>query len=100
MFQREALWISFSTINEAAVKISVGGKLHLEFTCYPPVMLKECRSSEVNSISGAAKDGPVPPSVDQDYVVAGLQPWLDGIMTESGVVRQVDSKSHILSLSR
>jgi hypothetical protein len=100
MFQQEALWISFSTTNEVAIKVSIGGKLHLEFTYYALVMLNECRSSEVNTISGAAKDGPAPPSVNQDYVVAGLQPWLDGIMTESDIVWQVDSKSHILSLSR
>jgi hypothetical protein len=40
-------------------------------------------------ITGIAKDVITPPSHEQDYIVAGLQKWLDGIMTESGVVRQV-----------
>ena len=43
----------------------------------------------VNAITGVAKDGPTPPDVEQDYVVVGLQPWLDGVVTEPGVVRQV-----------
>jgi len=30
-----------------------------------------------------------PPDADQDYIVAGLQPWIDGVATEPGVVRQV-----------
>lgn len=29
------------------------------------------------------------PPTDQDYVVVGKQPWLDGVMTQEGVVRQV-----------
>jgi hypothetical protein len=40
-------------------------------------------------ITGVVKDSPTPPDVEQDYVVAGLQPWIDGVMTDSGVVRQV-----------
>jgi hypothetical protein len=43
----------------------------------------------VNAITGTPKNIITPPSNEQDYVVAGLQPWLDGIMTEPGVVRQV-----------
>ncbi|KAF8162859.1 hypothetical protein B0H34DRAFT_794627 [Crassisporium funariophilum] len=68
MFQREALWVAFKAKRDKpAVKVSVGG---------------------VNAISGVAKNMPSPPDSDQDYVVAGLQPWLDGIMTEEGIVRQ------------
>jgi hypothetical protein len=43
----------------------------------------------VNAISGIAKDVMTPPDADQDYIVAGLQPWIDGVATEPGVVRQV-----------
>ncbi|KAF8148063.1 hypothetical protein B0H34DRAFT_803183 [Crassisporium funariophilum] len=68
MFQREALWIQFKALStRPAVKVSVGG---------------------VNAISGVAKSSPAPPSSKQDYIVAGLQPWLDGIMTEEGIIRQ------------
>ena len=97
MFQREALWISFVTHRniKAAVKVSVGGPWLTITAYYVPSSLNKFGWSEVNAISGAAKDGPAPLSIDQDYVVAGLQPWLDGIMTESGVVRQVSSKSYI-----
>lgn len=48
-------------------------------------------SSGINAISGlprTAQSSEVPPDF-QDYVVAGQQPWLDGICTEPGVVRQV-----------
>jgi hypothetical protein len=45
--------------------------------------------SGVNAISGIAKDVMTPPDADQDYIVAGLQPWIDGVATEPGVVRQV-----------
>ncbi|KAJ3545748.1 hypothetical protein NMY22_g2314 [Coprinellus aureogranulatus] len=58
MFRREALWISF-----------------------------ECgyqRPAVKVSVGDTAplKNGP------QDYVVAGQQPWIDGIVTEAGIVRQ------------
>ena len=97
MFQREALWISFVTYCgiQAAVKVSVGGGWFAVAAYYVPLGLNNFRWSEVNAISGAAKDGPAPPSIDQDYIVAGHQPWLDGIMTESGVVRQVSSKLYV-----
>ncbi|KAF8838429.1 hypothetical protein BDN67DRAFT_1070734 [Paxillus ammoniavirescens] len=65
MFEREAMWISFDSLGTSpAVKVSVGGNV------------------------------PTPPNCKQDYVVAGLQPWLDGIMTASGVVRQFVGMSH------
>ncbi|KAF8161676.1 hypothetical protein B0H34DRAFT_796422 [Crassisporium funariophilum] len=64
MFQREALWIEFTPDQQSR---------------YPP---------GVNAISGVAKTLPAPPDSKQDYIVAGLQPWLDGVMTELGVIRQ------------
>ncbi|KAF8208336.1 hypothetical protein K438DRAFT_1813838 [Mycena galopus ATCC 62051] len=65
LFQREALWISIGGGN-CAIKISVGG---------------------INAITGSKRDEE-PPNGLQDYVVGGKQPWLDGIATEPGVVRQ------------
>ena len=97
MFQRETLWISFNTGAgyKAAVKVSVGGAIHMRTTYHTPEWLNKWCSSGVNAISGAAKDGPTPPSIDQDYVVAGTQPWLDGVTTDLGVVRQVRSKLYL-----
>jgi hypothetical protein len=34
-------------------------------------------------------EAPLPSKQKQDYVVGGVQPWLDGICTEPDVVRQV-----------
>ncbi|KAH8823682.1 hypothetical protein DL96DRAFT_1615217 [Flagelloscypha sp. PMI_526] len=65
LFQREALWISISSV-ACAIKISVGG---------------------INAITGGKQDTDPPKGV-QDYVVGGRQPWLDGIATEPGIVRQ------------
>jgi hypothetical protein len=87
MFKREALWISFEKVSHGknrAIKVSVGG-LFITGAC----VLRSIRVIGVNAISGADKDSLTPPSTDQDYVVAGLQPWLDGIATAPGTVRQV-----------
>ena len=42
----------------------------------------------INAITGGKRDEK-PPDGLQDYVVGGKQPWLDGIATAPGVVRQV-----------
>ncbi|KAK7001049.1 hypothetical protein R3P38DRAFT_3052767 [Favolaschia claudopus] len=65
LYQREALWISIGG-EHCAIKVSVGG---------------------INAITGTKRDEK-PPNNLQDYVVGGKQPWLDGIATEPGVVRQ------------
>ncbi|KAJ7154501.1 hypothetical protein C8R46DRAFT_911393 [Mycena filopes] len=69
MFNREALWINFckQESEKAAVKVSVGG---------------------VNAVSGEVKNKMSPPGVNQDYIVSNQQPWLDGVRTSAGVVRQ------------
>lgn len=68
MYQREALWLHFDAAywKPNAVKVGLG---------------------KINAISGGAlskelHDDP------QDYIVCPHQPWLDGINTESGAVRQ------------
>jgi hypothetical protein len=68
MWQAEAMWISFGspTGYPCAVKIAAG---------------------KINAVTGASwtnglHRGP------QDYVVATLQPWLDGFCVEKGVIRQ------------
>ncbi|KAH8802011.1 hypothetical protein DL96DRAFT_1475918, partial [Flagelloscypha sp. PMI_526] len=49
-----------------AIKISVGG---------------------INAITGYGQNQETPNGL-QDYVVGGRQPWLDGIATQPGVIRQ------------
>ncbi|KAH8818836.1 hypothetical protein DL96DRAFT_1560353 [Flagelloscypha sp. PMI_526] len=66
LFQREAMWISIYGA-ACAIKISVGG---------------------INAITGG-KQNEVAPKGVQDYLVGEKQPWIDGIATEPGVVRQV-----------
>ena len=68
MYRREALWLGFTTDSgsHSAVQIGIGG---------------------VNAISGQPwhhRLGNDP----QNYLVCPDQPWLDGVMTESALVRQ------------
>jgi hypothetical protein len=68
LYQREALWLGFEAARwkPNAVKVGVG---------------------RVNAVSGADWDE-VLHSDPQDYLVCPPQPWLDGINSGSGVVRQ------------
>ena len=68
MYQREALWLGFhaATWKPNAVKIEVG---------------------RINSISGESSDRGLH-SNPQDYLICPEQPWLDGIHTGQGSVRQ------------
>jgi hypothetical protein len=69
MYQREAMWLSFNPIKHwrpQAVKVAVG---------------------MVNAISGEPWSQAIGPG-EQDYLVCPPQPWLDGIKSEDGVIRQ------------
>lgn len=68
MYRREALWLGFhaASFKPNAVKIAIGG---------------------VNAVSGGSFDEPLHAD-PQDYLVCPEQPWLDGIHSESGAVRQ------------
>ncbi|HUL10963.1 MAG TPA: hypothetical protein VLU73_02185 [Methylococcaceae bacterium] len=68
MYQREALWLGFHAApwKPNAVKIAVG---------------------RINAISGEPDDAALHAD-RQDYVVCPEQPWLDGIHTGHGLVRQ------------
>ena len=68
MYQREALWLAFEAAawKPNAVKIGVG---------------------RVNALTGAGWDSSL--NADpQDYLVCPDQPWLDGINSGTGVIRQ------------
>jgi hypothetical protein len=67
MYQREALWIGFSTD-------------------WPPFAI-QVSAGMVNAVSGRPSDGQLHDD-PQDYVVCPEQLWLDGINTGSGHVRQ------------
>lgn len=69
MYQREALWLGFhaTTWKPNAVKVAVGG---------------------INVISGEPIDDGRLHADLQDYVVCPEQPWLDGVHTGYGSVRQ------------
>ena len=51
----------------------------------------------MNALSGVSTNSIEPPKfgAEQDYVVVGKQPWLDGIVSGPGVVRQVRNFLHI-----
>jgi len=68
MYQREALWISFSAASwkPNAVTVSAGG---------------------VNAVSGELDDRQLHPQ-PQNYLVCPNQPWLDGINSGLGSIRQ------------
>jgi hypothetical protein len=68
MYQREALWLGFDGTDwkPNAVKISIG---------------------KINAISGQAEDKTLQAN-PQNYIVCPAQPWLDGINTGQGVIRQ------------
>lgn len=83
MYQREALWISFAGSQHCAVKIAVGGT----FDSYSLWSASHAIIG-VNALSGLTQDAPSP---SQDYLSLPTQPWLDGVCTEPGVVRQVRS---------
>ncbi|KAJ3533245.1 hypothetical protein NMY22_g7417 [Coprinellus aureogranulatus] len=89
MFRREALWVSLECWDRyPAVKLSVGGE-HTSWKYKLVVFVPINTASGVNVVSGRSssdtsrlRNGP------QDYVVAGKQPWIDGIVTGAGIVRQ------------
>jgi hypothetical protein len=68
MYQREALWLSF-----------VGHDWH-------PVALK-VGVGQINALTGKQWDQQLHEK-PQDYLVCPTQPWLDGIMSGAGVIRQ------------
>lgn len=87
MYQREAMWINFAATRPFAVKVHVGG---------------------VNAVSGLPREDGGSEDTEktrekrarmaregrsvQDYMVVPGQPWLDGIASEDGRIRQFVAK--------
>lgn len=72
------MWINFEATEPFLVKISVGG-----INVISGESVNETASSLFRRASNVAQSKSI-----QDYVVAGLQPWIDGIVSEDGAVRQ------------
>ena len=68
MYQREALWLAFEAAGwkPNAVKVGIG---------------------KINALTGKAWDEALH-AAPQDYLVCPHQPWLDGINSGAGVIRQ------------
>ena len=66
MFQREAMWLSFAGSAPCALQVAIG---------------------KVCAISGERWSDALQPD-PQNYVVTGHQPWLDGIASGKGTIRQ------------
>ncbi|KAL9653432.1 hypothetical protein ABK040_002068 [Willaertia magna] len=70
LFQREALWIQFNNTS----------------TEYPHAL--KVATGKVNALSGEGWDEEIKKRNVQDYCVTPLQPWLDGINSGNGVIKQ------------
>lgn len=78
MYQSEAMWLGFSAKRPFAVKIYVGGVNAV--SGFPMTESDQTREKRAWML----RDGkPI-----QDYVVLPEQPWIDGIVSEDGKIRQ------------
>jgi hypothetical protein len=78
MYQSEAMWMAFRANRPFALKIYVGGVNAV--SGFPMVENEKTREKRARML----KEG----KQIQDYVVTPDQPWLDGIVSEDGKIRQ------------
>ncbi|EFQ27093.1 integral membrane protein [Colletotrichum graminicola] len=78
MYQREAMWIGFSSRAPFAIKIYVGGVNAV--SGFPMTENEKTKEKRLKMLSSGQ---PI-----QDYVVVPEQNWLDGIVSEDGKIRQ------------
>jgi hypothetical protein len=86
MYQKEAMWIDFECKKSYLIKIYVGG-----VNVVSGELAIETSATELRRRNKYAKTrGDVPAMIKalQDYIVVPEQPWLDGIATTDGTVRQ------------
>ncbi|KAJ8587983.1 hypothetical protein M405DRAFT_277481 [Rhizopogon salebrosus TDB-379] len=74
-FEREAMWLRFTSDKQFAIRIYVGGVNGITGEPMIPNM-----ASLLKRQNGVEKK--------QDYIIVPEQPWLDGIATSSGKVKQ------------
>ncbi|KAG2126067.1 hypothetical protein DEU56DRAFT_892141 [Suillus clintonianus] len=75
MYQREAMWLQFKSNKKFAIRIYIGGVNSISGEPMIPNM-----ATLLKRQNGVAKK--------QDYITVPEQPWLDGIATGPGVVKQ------------
>ncbi|KAG1724617.1 ubiquitin family-domain-containing protein [Suillus lakei] len=75
MYQREAMWLQFNSNKKFAIRIYVGGVNGITGEPMIPNM-----TTLLKRQNGVEKK--------QDYIVVPPQPWLDGIATGPGMVKQ------------
>ncbi|KAK1984817.1 integral membrane protein [Colletotrichum cereale] len=78
MYQREAMWISFSSRAPFAIKLYVGGVNAV--SGFPMTENDKTREKRLKMLSSGHQL--------QDYIVLPEQNWLDGIVSEDGKIRQ------------
>ncbi|KAM0285354.1 hypothetical protein ACHAQH_001543 [Verticillium albo-atrum] len=78
MYQCEAMWISFNSSHPFAIKIYVGGVNAV--SGFPMVENDTTRQKRARMLRDSKQI--------QDYMVVPEQPWLDGIVSEDGKIRQ------------
>lgn len=78
MYQKEAMWLNFTANVPFMIKIYVGGVNVVSGEHYKEDAWTKSRRLELLEDNESI----------QDYVVVPEQPWLDGIATSAGVVRQ------------
>lgn len=85
MWQREAMWLGFSTTNDQQQSSLDGTRQHCKYALRIFV-------GHINAVSGSAMGEKLPNvshgETKQDYVVVPPQRWVDGICVAPGVVRQ------------
>ncbi|KAH6687404.1 integral membrane protein [Plectosphaerella plurivora] len=78
MYQSEAMWMAFTASRPFALKIYVGGVNAV--SGFPMVENDKTREKRARMLKENKEI--------QDYVVTPNQPWLDGIVSEDGKIRQ------------
>ncbi|KAK2012979.1 integral membrane protein [Colletotrichum eremochloae] len=78
MYQREAMWIGFSSRAPFAIKIYVGGVNAV--SGFPMTENEKTKEKRLKMLSSG--------QTIQDYIVVPEQNWLDGIVSEDGKIRQ------------
>jgi hypothetical protein len=82
MYQREAMWVQFHSTTQFAIKMYVGGVNAV--SGFPMVENEKTKEKRLKMLNSGKQI--------QDYMVVPNQPWLDGIVSEDGKIRQFVAK--------
>lgn len=87
MYQREAMWLSFYTAEDCAVKVACGKVNAVSGQKWKGKLKKPKRNKKYNKLIRQFRKSE-DKNPEQDYMVCPSQPWLDGFNTGNGVIRQ------------